>query len=175
MRARIPGREKVIPKHTRDLVRDIIRNIELLTLIEDFNFGPRGRNGKDGRLQRYYDGMERRVRKYETLYGDDIRAKNNAIRQRCLRSKVGYGDRHGSGGKVDLAIEHDNNMLIGLLTIRDDFKFGIKRIQRFFNGVERRIRYYNDTFEGHPEDVLAATQNRLEQYGVYFSRNVQSA
>lgn len=175
MKARIPGREKRIGKYTRDLVRDIIRNIELLTLIEDFEFGPRGRNGKDGRLQRYYDGMERRLQKYETLYGDDIRAKNYAIRERCLRSKVGYGDRQGSGGKVDLAIEHDNIMLIGLLTIRDDFKFGIKRIQRFFNGVERRIRYYNNTFEGHPEDVLAVTQNRLEQYGAYFSQNVQSA
>lgn len=174
MKARIPGREKKIGKYTRELIRGIIQNIALLTLIEDFEFGPRGRHGKDGRLQRFYDGMERRLHKYDTLYGDDTRAKNNAIRERCLRSKVDYGSRLGSGSKVDLAIAHDNVMLIAILTIRDDFKYGKTRMKRFFDGVERRIRYYNANFDGCPEDVLNTTQNRLEQYGAYLHRNNQT-
>lgn len=171
MKARIPGREKKIGKYTRELIRSIIQNIALLTLIEDFEFGPRGRHGKDGRLQRFYDGMERRLQKYETLYGDDIRAMNEAIRGRCLQSKVGYGSRLGSGSKIDIAIAHDNVMLIAILTIRDDFKCGKTKMKRFFDGVERRILYYNANFDGCPEDVLKTTQNRLEQYGVQTHRN----
>lgn len=168
MKARIPGREKKVSAENRDLIRTLIRNVSHQTLIEVFEFGPKGRHGKPGRLQRFYDGVNKRLQKYDTLYGDDSAEKIKAIRERCISKQIDYGQRKGSGSKVKLANEHDIIMCIALLTLREDFWFGKKRLQRFFEGVEHRILYYNDVFEGHPMDVLWVTENRLEQYGTEF-------
>lgn len=169
MKARIPGRGKKVSAADRELIRTLIRNVSHQTLIEDFDFGPKGRHGREGRLQRFYDGVNKRLNKYDTLYTNS-RDAINAIRDRCISKGVVYGIRRGSGGKVDLANEHDIIMCIALLTLREDFKFGYKRMQRFFDGVERRILYYNDVFEGHPLDFLQVSSNRLNQYGVKFTQ-----
>lgn len=169
MKARIPGRQKKVSKDNRELIRTLIRNISHQTLIEDFQFGPRGRHGKDGLLQRFYDGVNKRLYKYDTLYSNS-RDEINAIRDRCILKKIDYGIRRGSGGKVELANEHDIIMCICLLVLREDFRFGKKRLQRFFDGVERRILSYNDVFEGHPLDVLQVSSNRLYRYGVKFTQ-----
>ena len=169
MKARIPGRGKKVSAADRELIRTLIRNVSHQTLIEDFDFGPKGRHGREGRLQRFYDGVNKRLNKYDTLYTNS-RDAINAIRDRCISKGVVYGIRRGSGGKVDLANEHDIIMCVAMLTLREDFYFGYKRMQRFFDGVERRILYYNDVFEGHPLDVLQVSSNRLNQYGVKFTQ-----
>ena len=169
MKARIPGRGKKVSTADRELIRTLIRNVSHQTLIEDFDFGPKGRHGREGRLQRFYDGVNKRLNKYDTLYSNS-RDEINAIRERCISKKIDYGIRRGSGGKVELANEHDIIMCIALLVLREDFRFGKRRLQRFFDGVERRIRYYNDIFEGHPLDVLQVSSNRLYEYGVKFTQ-----
>lgn len=169
MKARIPGRGKKVSTADRELIRTLIRNVAHQTLIEDFDFGPKGRHGREGRLQRFYDGVNKRLNKYDTLYKNS-RDEINAIRERCVSKKIDYGARRGSGGKVELANEHDIIMCIALLVLREDFRFGKKRLQRFFDGVEKRILYYNDIFEGHPLDVLQVSSNRLSEYGVKFNK-----
>lgn len=58
-----------------------------------------------------------------------------------------------------------------VITLKEDFSFGDKKLKRFFDGVETKIRYYNRVFEGNPNDVLDVTINKLMQYG--FTANLK--
>ena len=137
-------------------------------MIEEFYFGCKNENG---RMKRFNDGVSKRMKKYDLLYETDSRSKVKAIRDRAYAIGIDYGARYGSGAKSEIGFEHDTIMLIQMITLKEDFAFGDKRLKRFFDGVETKIRYYNRVFEGNPKYVLDVTINRLMQYG--FTANLK--
>lgn len=147
----------------RDEARRSLRNVARLVLIEDLGFGASG-DIIPGIMERAQAIMQ----KYDTLYPDP-RDETEAIARRLRAENIDHTTTKGSGRKADLSREHDIFFCAMMLSLRKEKdRFGKIRMKRFFDCMNRKIAYYNNTFAGTGGAGFEVMRERLQQYGSAF-------
>ena len=161
MKARIPGRQRILNPLARPTIRTMLFRCAAQVMIEVFEFG-----GSGDKLRRLEDAVRARLDCYEKNYGT-ARQILGAMVADARKMGIEYIVRPGSGEKVLVGLEHDMVYLAYMMELRvhEGIKFGQVRLDRFSDELSHRIKYYNRTFDGAPEMVIPVMQERLAAYG----------
>lgn len=161
MKARIPGRQRILNPLARPTIRKMLTRCAAQTLIEVFGFG-----GSGDKLRRVEAAVRELLEHYEARYGTS-REIMEAMTRDALEMGIEYTIRPGSGEKVLVGLEHDMVFIAYLMVLHtmDGVRYGDVRLDRFQKGLCHRIRYYNRVFDGTPEVVMSVMDNRLARYG----------
>ncbi|MGM9684178.1 MAG: hypothetical protein ACI3XQ_11340 [Eubacteriales bacterium] len=160
MKARIPEREKHIRQIAREAIRVMINNCAKITLIEEFEMG-----GSGERIERIQNSVNRLIDSVTSSGRGSREALNRLKDILSAECQIDLQLRKGHGEKVEIGDEHDLVYGAWLYVLRKQEKFGQKRLDRFQDGLNERIRYYNRVFQDDVGVVNEVMQNRLYQYG----------
>lgn len=160
MKARIPGREKHIRPIAREAIRVMINNCAKLTLIEAFGMG--GGGDRINRIQNCVNRIIDSVSSSDNGGRDALYRMKEILKKEC---KIDLQLRPGHGEKVEIGDEHDLVYGAWMYALRKEEKYGQKRLDRFHDEINTRIRYYNRVFNDDVGVVNEVMQNRLHQYG----------
>jgi hypothetical protein len=159
MKCRIPERQRQLDPRMRGLIRRQLGDCAELTISEVFGFG-------DKRISSIHDEVQRMYAEYDPKYPDTYDYTRALLSLfGCDGGEYIYPVRAGSGEKVLYGREHDIVYLCYAYRLRLR-RFGQVRIERFQTELCRRIRYYNEVFEGDYDSVIPVIENKLAQRGI---------
>lgn len=142
------------------------------TVYEQFTFGAE-------RIRRFVCGVRRRIEELDEEYGwerqDDER---NEMVRRMERINIEYGRRFLSGTREFAGYVHDVMYMAAMITLVEDFGFGVKRdreyenkkntlqrdsrLSRYFDAIQKKVAYVNRLNEG-----LRADDDRVVMFDEY--------
>ena len=162
MKVIIPERQKILNPKARPQIRALISRCAAEVLIAEFGFG-----GSGERLKRIESAVDARLKKYSGYYSRyrNERRAMEALREDALNMGIDCDIRPGSGGKVLVGHEHDMIFMSYLIALHEMEGFANKRMDRFQKELQRKIRYYNGTFDDAPDTVVGVMDDRLGRYG----------
>lgn len=160
MKARLPGNRDGVTPDMRRVIRQGLRNVARLTLIEKFSYG-----GSGVVIPRIIERSKQILAKYDELYPNP-RDEIEALQRRLKADGLEFDIHTGSGEKNDRAREHDIAVSAFFLSLRrEKRRFGAMRLKRFLSGLNETTQYYNNTFAGTDGAAFDVMRERLEQYG----------
>lgn len=160
MKCRLTVRKKELNPRARGAIRRQLGVCADLTLAEVFGMGNK-------RICEIREEVQQMYRRFDPLYPDSADYVR-ALIDLFITDKEIYSERRGSSENVLFGREHDIVFLCYLYQLRKR-KYGKVRLVRFQEEICRRIRYYNETFQGEWEDVVPVIEDRLRQRGVISS------
>jgi hypothetical protein len=158
----IPERQRILNPKARPTIRAMISRCAAEVLIAEFGFG-----GNGERLERIESAVDARLKKYSGYYSRyrNERRAMEALREDALNMGIDCDIRPGSGEKVLVGHEHDMIFMSYLIVLHELEGFANKRMDRFQAELQRKIRYYNSTFDGAPDMVVDVMDDRLGRCG----------
>lgn len=158
----IPERQRILNPKARPTIRAMISRCAAEVLIAEFGFG-----GSGERLKRIESAVDARLKKYSGYYSRyrNERRAMEALREDAVNMGIDCDIRPGSGEKVLVGHEHDLIFMSYLIVLHELEGFANKRMDRFQTELQRKIRYYNSTFDGAPDTVVDVMDDRLGRYG----------
>lgn len=162
MNAIIPERQKILNPKARPQIRALISRCAAEVLIAEFGFG-----GSGERLKRIESAVDARLKKYSGYYSRyrNERRAMEALKTDAQKIGIDCDIRPGSGEKVLVGHENDMIFMSYLIVLHELEGFANKRMDRFQAELQRKIRYYNSTFDGAPDAVVDVMDDRLGRYG----------